>query len=92
VPGTGATVIPATSLPNIERKPDNIPSMPEMIEGALKDAAANGRDGLEPKEMTDFIRKMWWPSVRGESVSPIAWRMVNQGRLKKKGEKYKLAQ
>jgi hypothetical protein len=51
---------------------------------------SNGR-GLEPREMTKFIRANWWPHVKGESVSPIAWRMAQQGQLKKEGSIYKLA-
>jgi hypothetical protein len=79
------------AAPKMERKPDGIPAMPEMIKAAIKDAVVHGRKGLEPKEMTAFIRQKWWPHVKGESVSPIAWRMVQQGQLKKDGALYKLA-
>ena len=70
----------------LERKPEGIPPMTEMITTALKVA---GR-GLEPREMTEFIREKWWPHVKGESVSPIAWRMARLGQLKKEGSVYML--
>jgi len=70
----------------LERKPEGIPPMTEMITTALKVA---GR-GLEPREMTKFIREKWSPHVKGESVSPIAWRMARLGQLKKDGGVYML--
>src|SRR5260370_26799354 len=41
--------------PKIDRKPQGIPPMPEMITTALREAKAQGRNSLEPKEMTAFI-------------------------------------
>jgi hypothetical protein len=72
--------------PKVDRKPEGLPPMPEMITTAIRVA---GR-GLEPREMTAFIRQKWWPNVKGESVSPIAWRMARQGQLKKDGSFYRL--
>jgi hypothetical protein len=70
----------------LDRKPKDIPPMTEMIVAAIK---SNGR-GLEPREMTEFIRDKWWPHVKGESVGPIAWRMSRAGQLRKEGSFYML--
>lgn len=74
----------------IDRKPEGIPAMPVMITAALREAKAQGRNSLEPKEMTAFIRAKWWPHVKGDSVSPIAWRMAQLGQLRKDGSTYAL--
>ncbi len=71
------------------RKPDGIPTMPEMIIQAISNAAAGGR-GLEPKKMTEYIDKRWWPGVPGNAVSPIAWRMHKRKELAKRGSRYYL--
>ena len=53
-------------IPTVERKPVNLPPMSEMITVALKDAAERGTSGLEPKEITDFIRG------RSQKARPLA--------------------
>jgi hypothetical protein len=97
-PGKPAVIVKAPAQPKkarprlvlLDRKPANIPPMSEMIETAIKEAVGEGRKGMEPREMTEFIRNKWWPNVKGESVSPIAWRMSKNGQLKKDGALYKL--
>jgi hypothetical protein len=74
----------------IERKPKQVPEMPKMIVEALQEALKRGLSGLEPKGMTEFIRQKYWPHVKGESVSPIAWRMAQVGQLRKDGSVYSL--
>ena len=74
----------------VERKPKGIPTMPDMIKAAISAAVEQGKPGLEPKDITAFIRQKWWPTVKGESVSPITWRMANQGQLKREGSMYLL--
>lgn len=74
----------------LDRKPAGIPPMPEMITIAIKVAADQGIKGLEPSQMTKYIRHKWWPNVKGEFVGPIAWRMARNGQLKKEGSVYKL--
>jgi hypothetical protein len=82
---TDATVItPQTG------KPEGIPTMPEMILEALRDARAKGLKGLEPKEITSFIAEKWWPTVTINSVGPIAWRMYDREQLAKRQSKYSL--
>lgn len=68
-------------------KPANTPTIPAMIATALRNA---GGRGLEPKDMTDYIDKRWWPGVSGVAIGPIAWRMMKRGELIKDGPRYKL--
>ena len=69
-------------------KPTGIPTMPEMIVDALLSTGAP--QGLLPKEILEFIAFKFWPEVRPELVSPIAWRMAKEGRLIKDGPLYRL--
>jgi hypothetical protein len=71
-------------------KPEGIPTMPDMIFEALKDAKARGLKGLEPKDITAFIAAKWWPSVKINNVGPIAWRLYKNERLTKRQAKYRL--
>jgi hypothetical protein len=73
-------------------KPPGTPTITDMILTALQDARSRGLRGLEPKEMTAFIAKRWWPNVPGVAISPIAWRMAKQGNLTKDGSLYILPQ
>ena len=72
------------------QKPEDIPTMPQMITMALKDAAKNGKAGLEPSAITLFIKKTWWPEADINKVGPIAWRMWRRKGLAKRGSKYSL--
>lgn len=71
-------------------KPEGIPTMPEMIVAALKDAKAKGLKGLEPKDITSYIAAKWWPDVKINNVGPIAWRLYKSDRLAKRQSKYRL--
>jgi hypothetical protein len=71
-------------------KPEGIPTMPDMIFEALKDAKARGLKGLEPKDIAAFIAAKWWPSVKINNVGPIAWRLYKNERLTKRQAKYRL--
>jgi hypothetical protein len=72
------------------RKPSGTPKMTDMIAASLRDAHKRGLSGLRPKEMAEFIRQKWWPHLKSEAVSPIAWRMLKQGELAKNGPLYVL--
>lgn len=72
------------------RKPSGTPKMTDMITASLRDAHKRGLPGLRPKAMAEFIRQKWWPHLKSEAVSPIAWRMLKQGDLGKNGELYVL--
>jgi DNA-binding protein YbaB len=69
-------------------KPEGIPTMPDMIIEALKDAKARGQRGLEPKQMASFIAAKYWPTVTINAVGPIAWRMHTKERLGKRQSRY----
>jgi hypothetical protein len=71
-------------------KPEGIPTMPDMIFEALRDAKARGLKGLEPKDITAFISAKWWPDVKITNVGPIAWRLYKSERLTKRQSKYRL--
>jgi hypothetical protein len=71
-------------------KPEGIPTMPEMIYEALRDAKAKGLKGLEPKDITAFIAAKWWPEVKINNVGPIAWRLYKSDKLAKRQSKYRL--
>jgi hypothetical protein len=72
-------------------KPPNTPTTPNMILALLREAVAQGKAGLEPREMQISISKRWWPSVKSEDVGPTAWRMWKDGRLAKAGSLYMIA-
>ena len=71
-------------------KPDGTPTVPEMISEVLADVQRIGMKGLEPALISDSIAKKWWPDVRRESISSIAWRMWKRGQLEKDGPLYRL--
>jgi hypothetical protein len=76
------------SEPGASGKPEGTPTTPNMILALLREAVAQGKPGLEPKEMQISISKRWWPSVKSEDVGPTAWRMWKDGRLAKNGSIY----
>ncbi len=71
-------------------KPEGIPTMPQMIYEALRDAKARGQKGLEPKDITAFIAAKWWPDVKINNVGPIAWRLYKSEKLAKRQSRYRL--
>ncbi|MCA1549311.1 hypothetical protein I6F36_20995 [Bradyrhizobium sp. BRP19] len=71
-------------------KPEGTPTTPNMILALLREAQAQGKPGLEPKEMQIAIARRWWPTVKSEDVGPTAWRMWKVGRLVKDGSLYML--
>jgi hypothetical protein len=71
-------------------KPPGTPTTPNMIIALLREAKAQGKPGLEPREMQISISKRWWPTVKSEDIGPTAWRMWKDGRLYKDGSTYML--
>ena len=71
-------------------RPEGIPTMPDMIKMAITSAIKEGKGGLSPSELCDRIDKTWWPGVDPNSVKPTAWRLEQDDRLKKVGDKYTL--
>lgn len=60
-------------------KPEGLPSMPELILMALRSADRP----LEPKEITEVIRKNWWPDVEGQKIGSIVWRLNDRDDIEK---------
>ena len=60
-------------------KPDGIPSMPDMIVQILERAPAP----MEPREVTEMIRLIWWPEAVNDRVASIMWRMQKRGQVAK---------
>jgi hypothetical protein len=77
-----------TAVDLVVGKPEGLPTMPEMILAALKDAKAKGQRGLEPKDMAAYIATKWWPGVPINAVGPIAWRMYSKDKLTKRQARY----
>ncbi|MDO9248213.1 MAG: hypothetical protein Q7U11_17250 [Phenylobacterium sp.] len=73
-----------------KRKPDNIPSVPDMILEVLLKPHLLGDPGMEPKDILARIRERWWPEAPSTTVGPIAWRMAKDKRLVKSGGTYSL--
>lgn len=71
-------------------KPLGTPTVPDMIMTLLLESKRRGLNGMEPRDMTRGISRRWWPGVRSEEVSPIAWRMHKRGQLVKDGQVYRL--
>jgi hypothetical protein len=63
-------------------KPEGIPTMPEMIVGALRDAFDRGKPWLQAHEIRDFISQRWWKEVDLNAVGPIVWRMATKDKTK----------
>jgi len=71
-------------------KPEGTPTVTKMITIALREALKLGLDGMEPKQLVEYIAQKWWPNVRTVDVGPIAWRMWKNGQLRKDGTIYML--
>jgi hypothetical protein len=71
-------------------KPPGTPTTPNMILALLREATAQGKAGLEPREMMISISKRWWPAVKSDDVGPTCWRMWKEGRVAKNGSVYML--
>jgi hypothetical protein len=70
-------------------RPDGIPTVAEMIDAILADAAtAGGRAGLTGRELVVEIAARWWPGVGWNNILPTALRLVEKKRLGRKGDRY----
>ena len=70
-------LVPAAPMGRRKHKPDGLPSMSVMIIAALKEAGKAER----PVEITDYVRKHWWPTVSSNTVGTAAWHLAKIGRL-----------
>ncbi len=67
----------------VERKPPGAPTTPDMIREAIRDAEAHGEKGASAGRLTTFIRAKYWPAAKSSNISPVAWRMWQDGVLRK---------
>ena len=82
VAGAKVVVLDKLSVPlalsqRCKLKPDGLPSMSAMIIAALKEAGK----AKKPVEITDYVRKRWWPTVSANTVGTAAWHLAKLGRL-----------
>jgi hypothetical protein len=80
-----------TQLEVVRKKPDNIPTVPQMIYESLEQASLLfGAFGLEPSGMLEFVQKKYWPEAGSTDIGSTAWRLWKSGKLKKSGSIYSL--
>jgi Fe-S-cluster formation regulator IscX/YfhJ len=72
------------------KKPEGLPSIPDMILEAIRHAYSLGATGLDPAGLNSYVRGRYWPTVPGNIVGPTAWRMWKRGELMKDGPIYSL--
>lgn len=63
----------------VNKKTDGLPTMPELIVMALRQT----KRPMTPKEISEHIRRTWWPKVETKKIGTIAWRLDNRGDLEK---------
>lgn len=70
-------------------KPAGIPTVLEMANAVIA-SEAEGRDQLfmEGNDITEAIRRRWWPTVKPSDVTPTLWRAAKEGRIYKNGTRY----
>ena len=68
-------------------KPDDLPSVREMVETVLTDASPKW---LRPKQITDRIRQAWWPDIPSHRAASVAWGLARIGQIEKRGNRYRL--
>jgi hypothetical protein len=90
-PAQPSTVAPSPPSARSTLKPEGLPSVRKMVLGAIEDAAGRGITSLRPREITAFVRRKWWPSVRGSWVSSVTWKMAQKGELRAGDGKYGLS-
>ena len=71
-------------------KPQGTPTVRKMVAAALEDGASRGLHQLRPRDITEFIRQRWWPSVESSSITSTVWRMAKDGKLHAENGRYGL--
>ncbi|MDB5659826.1 MAG: hypothetical protein JWS10_2441 [Cypionkella sp.] len=64
---------------NALRKKSDVPTMPEYIIMALE----HEKRPMAPKEITETIRRKWWPEVDAHKIGSIVWRLSNRNDIEK---------
>lgn len=75
---------------HVSTKPDNTPTMYDMVEQILLEHSLLGIDFVEGQEIYEEIRKRWWPDAPRNSIIPSLHRFEREQRLLKAGTKYGL--
>lgn len=60
-------------------KQDGIPTMPKLIVMALK----HEKRPMTPREITDVIRRNWWPDADGQKIGSVVWRLNKRDDIEK---------
>ena len=76
---------------NGTERPSGIPTTPDMIHNVISSEVKVSGAGLTSKDIVARIESKWWPGVDPNLISPAAWRLAKEGRLKKIGDKYTLS-
>jgi hypothetical protein len=74
-----------------KRKPKGVPTILRMARDVLRESSARGERWLEAQDITEVIRKRWWPEVEQSYVQPQLWRAAQKQKvLLKDGSRYAL--
>ncbi len=82
---------PAATSGSQTGKPADLRTNAAMILDVLEEAARCGIRQLRPREVTEAIRRNWWPTVKGPAISTVMWRMAKDGELWCDGGHYSLS-
>jgi hypothetical protein len=80
-----------SDLASSRKKPDNLPTIPEMIDQTLAEAEKDEVNALRPTEVLKYIRDRWWPEAKASDVGPVMVRLANNGRLINRDGQYSRA-
>jgi hypothetical protein len=75
-----------TNVVPLRKKPNGLPTLNDMIATTLKGVGA----GLRPIQIVQSIRREWWKDMPRERVYQSLYRLVQHGRLRRHGDRYKL--
>jgi hypothetical protein len=85
-----APTLPAAPPPDEEDSDSEGLTLPKMVFMILEEAKAAGKKGVEGSEIVTAVKTRWKPEFTAENIRPTLWRMVNRGRLRKRGKSYYL--
>ena len=87
-PGVAAlraqTALPLASA--VRHKPDGLPTTAAMVAAAMQEAGKPVR----PLEITDYIRKRWWPEMKTKATCATIARMVQDGKIVGDSGRYRI--
>ncbi len=77
----------AVADPGTRRRPELLPTLTEMIETTLRDAAARGIEEMGPADAANQIRNQWGPNIKTPNVNVRMWKMADIRRLVRNAER-----